>query len=207
AALGERADIRAYGIMSDQATRWLITRATVADLSGDHHTAAQLRATVARMGKEWYDSSGPETTWYGQVEPPPASGVTALPEPASATMPTARRFPRRYAVAAAALSLAILGIWQYADQSERTEARQDKAKSYVGKSAAGLTIDGVPVRLTARWTRDRDHVIIQLESNFNKDARHLLIAGDARTVRSTAEDGSWPRPPRSRCPLRTRWTM
>ncbi|MFD5065507.1 hypothetical protein, partial [Streptomyces sp. NPDC058394] len=47
AALGERQDITAHGINSDQAISWLSTRATVAELCGSPDQAVQLRATVA----------------------------------------------------------------------------------------------------------------------------------------------------------------
>ncbi|MFI6728722.1 hypothetical protein [Streptomyces atratus] len=60
AALGERQDITAHGINSDQAVAWLSTRAKIADLCGTPETAQQLRATVTHMGKEiewWTDES------------------------------------------------------------------------------------------------------------------------------------------------------
>ncbi|MGW2089091.1 hypothetical protein [Streptomyces sp. NPDC001880] len=85
AALGERQDITAHGINSDQAVAWLSTRAKIADLCGTPETAQQLRATVAHMGKKvewWTDEStssqvrtsppvqnlrhGDEATRYGQ---------------------------------------------------------------------------------------------------------------------------------------------
>ncbi|WP_189719167.1 hypothetical protein, partial [Streptomyces chryseus] len=64
AALGEREDITAHGINSDQAVSWLATRARVAELCGSPDQAVRLRATVARMGKdvEWFDQSGESTS-------------------------------------------------------------------------------------------------------------------------------------------------
>ncbi|MFI6006915.1 hypothetical protein ACIA98_42430 [Streptomyces sp. NPDC051366] len=50
AVIGEREDIRSYGINSDEALSWLSTRAAVADICGSPETATQLRATVTRPG-------------------------------------------------------------------------------------------------------------------------------------------------------------
>ncbi|MER5511244.1 hypothetical protein ABT052_38885 [Streptomyces sp. NPDC002766] len=52
AAVYEREDITAHGLNSAQALAWWETRAQVADLRGEPGQAAQLRATVARMGND-----------------------------------------------------------------------------------------------------------------------------------------------------------
>lgn len=52
AALGERWAITTHGINSAEAAAWMTTRAQIADLSGNTSQAANLRATVVRMGKE-----------------------------------------------------------------------------------------------------------------------------------------------------------
>ncbi|MFJ7264965.1 hypothetical protein ACIQV2_32970 [Streptomyces globosus] len=83
AVIGERQDIRAYGINSDEALRWLSTRAAVADLCGSRDTAAQLRATVTRMGKnvEWWDQAVPGPVAPQAQHPAPAPPPALLEEP------------------------------------------------------------------------------------------------------------------------------
>ncbi|RSS48056.1 hypothetical protein EF918_36520, partial [Streptomyces sp. WAC06614] len=161
AAIAEREDINAYGINSDQALSWLVTRAEVADLCGEPSKAVQLRATVTRMGKnpEWYqqqsgDGAGP--TWYSGPQPP-------APEPLPAkdsAPPVQRRRAWPYLAAIAALSLTIAGVWQHAAEENQRHELQAKAAAYKGRSGAALDLDGVSTDLVAHWNRDKQRITI-----------------------------------------------
>jgi hypothetical protein len=197
ATIGEREDINAYGINSNEAVQWLVTRAQVADLSGDRYQAAQLRASVSRMGKnlEWFEQTGdsPEPEWYrGPDSPPEPSTFDDDPSPRT------RRRVWPYVATAAALSLTIVGVAQMADtdqQHEDHKAREAKAAAYKGRSGAGLRIDGVQADLVAHWTTDRDHVVVQLRSFFDRNARYLRLDANGQTASSEQENGWFPKDP------------
>ncbi|MFE4369645.1 hypothetical protein ACFRMN_15690 [Streptomyces sp. NPDC056835] len=113
AALGEREDITVHGINSDEAAARLSTRAQVADLCGSPAQAAGLRATVTRMGKDtsWFENSESTTPeWHRGPESP-----TVLP-PDDEPTPTRRRWP--YVAAIAALSIAVVVVWQTANNEQ-----------------------------------------------------------------------------------------
>lgn len=194
AAIGERADINAYGINSTEAAEWLVTQAQVADLSGDRFQAAQLRATVTRMGKnlDWFEQTGasPEPEWYRGPDNPPEPSTPA-DEPPSRT----RRRAWPYVATAAALSLAILGVGQKADIEQHREDRKEKAAAYKGRSGAELRIDGVNADVVARWNRDRDRVVVQLRSYFDRNARYLRIDAAGESASSVQEKGWFPKDP------------
>ncbi|MFJ8692868.1 hypothetical protein [Streptomyces roseolilacinus] len=187
AAIGEREDITAHGITSDQAAAWLVTRARVADLRGDRDQAARLRATVARMGKhpEWFEQTadaGP--AWHSGPQPepflpaaPPAGEAEPPVQP-----PTRRRRAWLYVAAVAALVITAGGVWQESQDRKEREDRKAQAAAYKGKAEAALTIDGVSAEVVARWTKDR-RVIVKLSSGFDQDAKYLRLeaAGEAAT--------------------------
>ncbi|GHF74157.1 hypothetical protein GCM10010218_64090 [Streptomyces mashuensis] len=160
AAIGEREDINAHGIDSDQAVSWLATRARVAELCGDPHQAARLRATVARMGKdvEWYEKADPSTEWYRgpQPEPPTPTATDAAP-----TSPSRRRTWLPIAVVAA-LALAAAGVWNKADSEQQSQKEQRKQATYKGFAAADVRIDGVAAETSAEWSKDGHSVIVSV---------------------------------------------
>ncbi|MFJ2477977.1 hypothetical protein ACIOWI_34270 [Streptomyces sp. NPDC087659] len=189
AAVGEREDITTHGINSPQATAWLVTRAEVAELSGNKDQAAHLRATVARMGNnggtEWFERTDDTEPQWHQVSEPPA------PEPASSDdgHPRARRRTWPYVAVTAALAITAAGVWQSAEDDTTREERQQKVSAYKGRSGAALSIDSVDADVVARWTRDRHSVIVELRTGFEPDARYLRIESEGKNAVSQPEEG------------------
>ncbi|MFJ6661610.1 hypothetical protein ACIQNG_35465 [Streptomyces sp. NPDC091377] len=194
AAMGEREDIAAYGINSDQAASWLATRAQVADLCGNPDQAARLRATVARMGKdaEWFEQPGTSST----VPAEPHEPTSALP-PQTPASPSSRtpRWPWRYIAAIAALAFVTASVWQYADIEQQREERKATADAYTGRSGAELRIDGVNADLVARWSSDRDQVVVELRSYFDPNARYLRLDASGKSDSRVRENGYYPKDP------------
>ncbi|MGW9411998.1 hypothetical protein [Streptomyces diastaticus] len=203
AALYEREAIAAHGINSSSAAAWLETRAHVAELSGDPGRAAQLRATVARMGRrvdmdktqeQWFEQeprSGADASppWYAGDEPPPASQETK--GQGEEPRPRRRFWYAGAALAAAALAVASAAVWQQGEADE-TEA---VAAAYTGESRASLRVEGVSTQLVARWSQDRSRVVVELRTYFDPNARYLSIkAGDERAT-AVREDGYYPKSP------------
>ncbi|MEV7471698.1 hypothetical protein AB0O20_35170 [Streptomyces kronopolitis] len=190
AALGERSDFTAYGINSPQATAWLITRAEVAKLSGNTAQAAQLRATVARMGNNdgaWFqqtDNLSPQ--WHQGPQPSePVPGAGAEDQP----QPPARRRAWPYIAAIAALALTAAGVWQQADEDHQQEQQQQKAAAYKGRSGGKLVVDAVAADVVAHWTQDRDSVIVELSPMANPDAKFVRLDGGGENAHSQGENG------------------
>ncbi|MFD9097822.1 hypothetical protein [Streptomyces collinus] len=204
AAIGERQDITAHGINSDEAALWLSTRARVAELCGSPDQAAQLRATVARMGKdvEWWQRPANTTAaapaWSSDPQPP------VEPTTADSNGRTqARRHTRRYIAVIAALGIVSVGVWQYAHDQQVRHDRQAKADAYKGRSGAGLHIDGVEADVVAQWSTHRDHVVVELRSYFDRNARFLRIDGPSgATAQSTRGADRYPRDPEISLPVR-----
>ncbi|MCB5181876.1 hypothetical protein [Streptomyces antimicrobicus] len=194
AAIGEREDINAYGINSDQAVSWLATRAQVAELCGEPSKAVQLRATVTRMGKnpDWYQQAdGPGTAWYSGPQPTaPEQPPAQAPAP-----PVQRRRAWPYVAAIAALSITIAGVWQYAAAEERRQELAARAAAYKGRSGAELNIDGVSADLVAHWSRDRDRVTIELRTFFDRNARYLRVDAGGKSASTVPENGWFPKAP------------
>ncbi|MFF8953489.1 hypothetical protein ACF09I_32490 [Streptomyces sp. NPDC014940] len=204
AAIGERQDITAHGINSDEAALWLSTRARMAELCGSPDRAADLRATVARMGKdvEWWQQ--PAST-----EPVASAWDSApLPTPAPAADSGRRTRPRRrirpYVAAVAALGIASAFVWQHAHDEQVRHDRRAKADAYTGRSGAVLHIDGIEADLVAQWNRDRTRVVVELRSYFNRNARFLRIdAASGESARSTLGDDRWyPKTPEIAVPIK-----
>jgi len=214
AVIGEREDIRAYGINSDEAAGWLVTRAQVAELCGDRNQAAQLRATVARMGKDaqWYeqphnpDQQTDDSTVHGvprQLPPPPAHGSRA---PISGSgrdepPPSKRRRAWRYVAAIAVVGVAVGAYLQQGSLDQEREKRTATAAAYKGRSGAALRIDGVKVDVIARWSNDRKRVVLELSSYFDRNAKYLRLDAGEQTASSTQEDGYYPRDPQLALPV------
>ncbi|WP_432105975.1 hypothetical protein [Streptomyces sp. bgisy091] len=192
AAIGEREDITLHGINSNEAVAWLSTRAQVADLCGSRDQAAQLRATVARMGKG--------DDWVGQ-----AHDITPAPERdpqqpgAVDDNPTGESLRRLWPAAAAivALSLAIAFVWdnpggevkarQQSQQRAEKAAAAAAAPPYEGEARAPLLIDGVGADLVADWTDDKKRVIVKLVSPPSTMTQYLRIdVGDQSAVSEIA---------------------
>lgn len=200
AVIGEREDIRSYGINSDQALSWLSTRAAVADICGSPETATQLRATVTRMGKEveWWDKE-PEAALraedHGAPLPPPVPETDAM-EPVRP-----RRRTWLYVAMIAVLAVTTAGVWQKAEGEAKSEERQQKAADYKGKSGASLTVDSVDADVIARWTKDKDHVIVELSSYFDSDAQYLRIDSSGKSAVSTRGGDRYPKDPQLELPV------
>ncbi|MBB3081711.1 hypothetical protein FHS41_008269 [Streptomyces violarus] len=199
AAVHEREDISAHGLYSPQALAWLETRAQVADLRGEPGQAAQLRATVARMGKgEWFEQTDDRTTpqWHRAPEPStPAPPVDDAP-PA----PKRRRWP--YIAAIAALAITIAAVYQTAENDRQSRERQEKAEAYKGRSGAVLRVDGVKADLVAQWNSDRDRVIVELRTFFDRNAKYLRIDASGKSAYSTrTENLRFPKAPEVALPV------
>ncbi|MER0485094.1 hypothetical protein ABR737_43390 [Streptomyces sp. Edi2] len=207
AALGEREDITAHGINSSQAMAWLITRAEVAELSGNTEQATHLRATVARMGGNsdgaaWFENTDNlSTQWHRGPNPPepvPAAGAGADDQPP----PRARRHTWPYIVVIAALTLTAAGVWQNANHDNQREQRQQKVAAYKGRSGAALHIDSVNADVVAHWTSDRDRVIVELGAPFEKNAKYLRIDAGGKNAVSQPEDGRFAQTPEIELPVK-----
>ncbi|MFF7581050.1 hypothetical protein ACFZBE_39805 [Streptomyces sp. NPDC008061] len=185
AALGERQDITARGINSDQAVSWLSTRATVAELCGRPATATQLRATVSRIGKEvewWTDTTNAGTSPAEQHGPPPAAPTAAANPDDGQPVPLKRRtWP--YAAAVVALTIAIAAVWQNA-ADDRQAAKQ---AAYKGVSATELNIDGVKTRAFADWSKDGQSVILSVWVNPDEKAKMVRIDSGNQTSHEETE--------------------
>ncbi|MFF3061439.1 hypothetical protein [Streptomyces sp. NPDC057909] len=181
AALGERQDITAHGIMSDQAVSWLSTRATVAELCGSPATATQLRTTVSRMGKDvewWTDTLAAGMSPEEQDGPPPAAPTAAADPGGRQSVPLKRRtWP--YAAAVAALTIAIAAVWQ--------NAADDKQAAYKGVSATELNIDGVKTSTFADWSKDGQSVILSVSVDTDEKAKMVRIDSGNQTAHEEAQ--------------------
>ncbi|MGW3103090.1 hypothetical protein [Streptomyces sp. NPDC001100] len=201
AAVYEREDISAHGLNSAQALAWLETRAQMADLRGEPGQAMQLRATVARMGideGEWFQKRGDSTPPAPHPEPPSSAPAQASSEEQPGRN---RRRTWPYVAAVAGLSIAAAGVWTNAQSEHHAQERQQKAAAYKGRSGAALTIDGVKTDVVAQWTTDRDNVIVELRSFFDKNARYLRIDGSGKTASSVRENGWFPKDPEIKLPV------
>ncbi|MFJ6862220.1 hypothetical protein [Streptomyces werraensis] len=196
AALGEREDITAHGINSVEALSWLSTRATVAELCGNLDQAVQLRATVARMGKdvEWFEQTDDSTSpqWHRGPQ-------SAAPEPPIDDTPSEK--PRRrtwpYVAAIAALALAGGIVWQNAEDDKQAQERQEQAAAYKGVSATDLVIDGVQTEARAKWSKDGQSVILSVWVNPEENPKLVRIdSADHTAQEKTAplEPGEIPMP-------------
>ncbi|MCQ4203901.1 hypothetical protein M4J06_001517 [Streptomyces coelicoflavus] len=197
AAIGERADIHAHGINSDQAISWLSTRAKVAELCGSPDQAIQLRATVARMGKdvEWFEQTqddGASSQWHCGPNP-------AAPAPHVENEPPVKSHRRTWPYVAAIATLAIAAgvVWQNAADDEKDQARQEKAAAYKGLSVTEVNIDGVKTKLRAEWSKDGDSVVLSARTDWEEKPKFVRIdAGDqtAQEVTAPREEGQAPMP-------------
>ncbi|MGA5135138.1 hypothetical protein ACPCTO_35710 [Streptomyces olivoreticuli] len=199
--VGEREDIRTYGINSDEAVEWLSTRARVAELCGSPYTAQQLRATVTRMGKEvtWWSTQPDVGTspaeHHGTQLPAPAPD----PEDEQPARPRRRTWP--YLAAIAALAVAIAAVWQGAADDKQDQVQKEKAAAYQGRSGAAFDIDGVKADVVAHWTSKKDHVIVELRASFEPNAKYLRIGSSGKTAVSVRGDDRYPRTPEVELPV------
>ncbi len=195
AALGEREDITAHGINSVEALSWLSTRATVAELCGNLDQAVQLRATVARMGKdvEWFEQTDDNTSpqWHRGPQP-------AAPEPpADDTSEKPRRRTWPYVAGIAALALAAGVVWQHAEDDKRAQERQEQAAAYEGLSVTEVDIDGVTTKARAEWSKDGQSVILSVRVDMEENPRLVRIDSAGQTAQekpAPLEPGEIPMP-------------
>ncbi|WP_331724778.1 hypothetical protein [Streptomyces canus] len=201
AALYEREDITTHGLNSAQTLAWLETRAQVADLSGEPGQAMQLRATVARMGTDdaaWFEKTddGTSPQWHRGPQP-------YTPEPQAAPQPQPRRRTWPYVAAIAALGITIAGVYQYAADNEKQQERQAKAAAYKGRSGATVQLDGISTDLIAQWSSDRERVVIELRSYFDRNAKYLRIDASGKSAYTTRGNDRWyPKTPELSLPVK-----
>ncbi|MFD9984052.1 hypothetical protein ACFWZJ_27135 [Streptomyces massasporeus] len=179
AALGERQDIAAHGINSDQAVSWLATRAKVAELCGNLGQATQLRATVARMGKdvEWFEQSDgtrKEPQWHRGPEPA-AQAPTGYIEPVKKQR---RTWP--YVATIAALALAVGVVLQNAADDKEQRERARKAAAYKGVSAVHVDIDGVETEAAAKWNKDGTSVVLSVVVDPDEEPKFVRVDSGER---------------------------
>ncbi|MER6288457.1 hypothetical protein [Streptomyces sviceus] len=200
AALYEREDITTHGLNSPQALAWLETRAQVADLSGESGQAVQLRATVARMGTDdaaWFEKTGDSTSPQWHCGPQPYA-----PEPQAVPQSQPRRRSWPYVAAIAALGITIAGVYQYAADDEKQQERQAKAAAYKGRSGAAVKLDGISTDLIAQWSSDRERVVIELRSYFDRNAKYLRIDASGKSAYTTRGEDRWyPKTPELSLPV------
>ncbi|MFF8544988.1 hypothetical protein ACF060_32440 [Streptomyces werraensis] len=196
AALGEREDITAHGINSVEALSWLSTRARVAELCGNLDQAVQLRATVARMGKdvEWFEQTDDSTSPQWHRGPLPV-----VPEPPVDDTPSEKPRRRTWSYVAAIAALALAGgiVWQNAEDDKQAQQRQEQAAAYKGVSAVNLHIDGVEVETLADWSRDGRSVVLSVWIDMDENPRFVRIdSADQTAQEKTAplEPGEIPMP-------------
>ncbi|MEV0982149.1 hypothetical protein [Streptomyces sp. NPDC049915] len=212
AAIGEREDINAHGINSDEAISWLVTRAKVAELCGSPDQATQLRATVARMGKDvdWFQkipdrntdnaASVPLARSSAPQPPSPAPAITASGDETAAAPSRPRRRTWPYVATIAALALTVAAVWKGAELQQERQEHQAKAAAYKGRSGAALTIDGVQAEVVAHWSSG--YVIVELRSYFDRNAKYLRIDSGDKTASSHQEDGWFPKSPEIKVPFK-----
>ncbi|HET6354849.1 hypothetical protein [Streptomyces sp.] len=190
AAIGEREDINAHGINSDEAASWLSTQARVAELCGSPDQAVQLRATVARMGKgddvEWFEKTDASTSpeWHRGPEPEPPSPTAAGTSPART-----RRRTWPYVAAIAALAITAGGVWQNTEDDQHPQERKAKAVAYKGRSGAALDIDGVNASVVAEWSSDRKRVVLKLRTLWEANAKYVRIDAAGKSASSERTEG------------------
>ena len=200
AALGEREDITAYGLNSPQAVAWLITRAEIADLAGNRSQAAQLRATVARMGNNvehneaaWFEQPAEPTTQWHQLPQPEPAPTDGHDQPRSG----ARRRTWPYVAAIAALAIASAVVWQQGNDDTKTAQRQEQAAAYKGVSATDLLIDGVKTETLATWSKDGRSVVLSAWVDSAEKAKLVRIDSGNQTAKEEPQplkEGQFPAP-------------
>ncbi|MFF1360653.1 hypothetical protein [Streptomyces sp. NPDC058297] len=197
AAVGEREDITAYGINSPQAGAWLITRAEIAALSGNTSKAAELRATVARMGNNdgaWFEQTDDTSAPWHQVPEPPVPVPDVDDEQ---PQPYGRRRAWPYVAVIAALAVTTAGIWQKADDDDKREQRQDQAAAYKGVSATDLNIDGVKAQTQASWSKDGRSVVLSTWVDPEEKPKIVRIDSADQTAKEETQplkEGQFPMP-------------
>ncbi|MEU9396909.1 hypothetical protein AB0D86_43830 [Streptomyces sp. NPDC048324] len=200
AALGEREDITAHGINSAQAAAWLITRAEIADLTGNRTQAAQLRATVARMGNNdgaaWFEQTADDSTttqWHRLPDPPEAAPTTGNDQP----RPGARRRTWLTVAVIAALAIGSAVVWQKGSDDNKSQQRQEQAAAYKGVSATNVNIDGVKTELLASWDKDGQSVILSAWIGSEEHAKFVRIDSGNQTAKEETQPlkaGEFPQP-------------
>ncbi|MBP5926796.1 hypothetical protein F3K32_43120 [Streptomyces sp. LBUM 1483] len=151
------------------------------------------------MGKaEWFDqpeSARTEPQWHSGPEP-------AAPEALAVTEPVKK--PRRwpYVAAIAALAIGIAAVSQSAEDDKEQQERTEKAAAYKGSSQARLNVDGVMADVVAKWTKDKNHVVLELQAPFESNSKYLRIDAQGKSAHSIREDGWYPKAPEIVLPVK-----
>ncbi|MGX8904697.1 hypothetical protein ACR820_05525 [Streptomyces netropsis] len=192
AAIGEREDITAHGINSDQAISWLVTQGRVAELCGDPTQAARLRATVARMGKdlEWWQrqpatSDTADPAGHSAPQPPLPTYPSASDGGGESTRPRRRTWP--YVATIVVLAIASAGVWQKAEDDQQRQEQQEKAAAYKGVSAVDLRIDGVKTETLAVWSKDGRSVVLSAWVNSAEKPKLVRIDSADQTAKEETQ--------------------
>ncbi|MFE7393099.1 hypothetical protein [Streptomyces sp. NPDC057582] len=202
AALGEREDITAHGINSDEAVSWLATRAQVADLCGNRDQATQLRATVARIRQD-DDRAGPAHDITPALHREPHQPAPTDDDPTAASL--RRLWPA--AATIVALSLAIAFVWDNPKGEEKQRQQREEraaAAAYKGKAGAAVTIDGVKAHVVADWSHDRKSVVLALHPYYDmdKNARYLRIDAADKSASDVRGEKQLPKDPEIVVPVK-----
>ncbi|MEU6664270.1 hypothetical protein [Streptomyces sp. NPDC046821] len=190
AAVGERQDISTHGLNSAQAAAWLVTRAEVADLSGNPTQAAHLRATVTRMGNnegaawfETYTDNDTSTPIHQVPEPPTPAPMSAPMTDDDQPQPRGPRRAWPYVAAVAALALTTAVIWQQADDDQKAAEQAEQVASYKGVSATNLNIDGVKAETLASWSKDGRSVVLSASVDWKDRPKIVRIDSADQTAK------------------------
>ncbi|MEV0097347.1 hypothetical protein [Streptomyces sp. NPDC050738] len=184
ASLGERQDITAHGLNSDQAVAWLSTRAAVADLCGRPDTATHLRATVTHMGKEvewWTDDDAAAPGEHRGPQPPVDAPELDEEQPR-------RAWP--LLAASAALLVAGVAIWPHGGDDNPSQKAADAKPAasapavagYAGVSATQLTIDGIKTEAMAVWSKDGRSVVLSAWIDAGANPKLVQIDAGGQTA-------------------------
>jgi hypothetical protein len=139
------------------------------------------------------DDSSPE--WHRGPQPYAAEPQADAPQP----HPRRRTWP--YVAAIAALGITIAGVYQYAADDQKHQERQEKAAAYKGRAGAALQVDGVNTNVVAQWSSDRDRVVVELRSYFDRNAKYLRIDSSEQSAYSTLKDSWYPKDPQIELPV------
>ena len=130
--------------------------------------------------RDWWEEE-PAPAWH--LAPPPP---TAPPPTTATTMPdrTPARPRRRtwHLVAAAALAIALAGVWNSAAERQRQQELKEKAAAYKGVSATNLSVDGVSIQTGAKWNDNGRSAVLSVWVNPREKPSLVRIESGDRTA-------------------------
>ncbi|MFI6728721.1 hypothetical protein [Streptomyces atratus] len=153
------------------------------------------------MGDEvkWWANTADGSTSQAVHQPSP---LAPDPNPGDGQPAPPHRRTWPYIAVAVVLIIAIAVVWQSSADDQRHQERQAKVAAYKGRSGAALDIDSVNADVTAHWTAKRDHVVIELRSYFDEDAKYLRIEASGKSAVSRREDNWYPETPEITLPVK-----